>query len=189
MSEAHAGSGIVVQRGSWLARAGRRLSIRHSAAVGFLFVAGLAGCDVPTGLPRVDSTFLFPVESVQLPVSGVTASATASQDFSDIDVADRVMEAAIRVTPRNPSGATGTLTVKLTGGGVTVTGSVNIAGGPNQRIPLTQEQVRALMGAQVQIEASGTLCKASGCGFELPPWPMVTLDNDLEVVVQLGGEG
>jgi len=149
----------------------------------------LAGCEVPTGLPILESRFRFEVESVLVPVAGVPASASARQTLSSIDVANDVRGATIWVTPVNPSAATGTLSVQIRGGGVTVNGTVNVAGGANQAIPLTQAQVQALLGGEVTITASGTLCRPAGCGIAPPPFPMVTLENELELVVALGGEG
>jgi hypothetical protein len=151
-----------------------------------LFV--LAACDIPTGLPKIESRYLFPVEDLVVPVTGVAASATTEQDFSDIDLTDRVNGAVIRVAPDNPAGATGTLTFTIAGGGETASAAVNVAGG-EQRIDLDAAQTRAFLGSRVTITASGTLCRSSGCGFLPPPFPQVTLKNRIELLVQFGGEG
>jgi hypothetical protein len=153
-----------------------------------LTVLGSA-CEVPTGLPIVESRFRFEVEGVAVPVAGVPASASVRQSLSDIDVANDVRAATIFVSPVNPSGATGTLAIQIEGGGVAVHGTVDVAGAANQSIPLTGEQARALLAGQVTITASGTLCRPSGCGLAPPPFPVVTLENQLELVVALGGEG
>jgi hypothetical protein len=152
-------------------------------------ILAASSCDVPTGLPRIESRYRFPVEDVTLPVTGVPATVTVSQDLSGIDLSDRVSGATIRITPLNAAGATGTVTFRITGGGVTVNGSVNVAGPAGQTVPLDEAQARALLGGVIQISASGTLCRATGCGLELPPFPSVTLDNEIELMVRLGGEG
>jgi hypothetical protein len=166
----------------------RRVSGRWLTALLVLAVVG-TGCEVPTGLPILESRFRFEVESVVVPVAGVPGSASARQTLSQIDMASDVRGATIWVTPVNPSAATGTLAIQIRGGNVTVNGTVNVAGGPNQAIPLTQAQVQALLGGEITITASGTLCRAAGCGLAPPPFPTVTLENELELLVALGGEG
>jgi hypothetical protein len=154
-----------------------------------LGVALVCGCEVPTAPPRIESTWRFPTESIELPVSGVATSSTSLQDLSDIDIADDIRSAVIRVTPSNPSNASGVVTFEVSRGGVTVRGSVNVRGGANQAIPLTQPEIRALLGGTVEFRASGTLCPPAGCGPVPPPFAMVTLETELEVVVEVGGEG
>jgi len=165
-----------------IARPWFRLALRAAPLI-------LLACDIPTGLPRIESRYLFPLEDVSVPVTGVPASAQISQDLSSIDLTDQVGGATIRISPENPAGATGTLAFTIKGGGVTVNGSVDVAGPASQRIELNEAQTRALLGGTVQISASGTLCRAGGCGLELPPFPIVTLRNEIELLVRLGGEG
>ncbi len=149
----------------------------------------LSGCDIPTTSPIIETTWRFPTEPLDVQVSGLSATTISTRDMSDIDLADKVQSGRILVTPTNPDGATGTVIFVLAGGGVTVLGTVDIAGGPEQAIPLTGEQIRALLGSVVTFRATGTLCPASGCGPASPPFSMVTLDSELEVVVRVGGEG
>lgn len=151
-------------------------------------LAVLASCDVPTGLPRIESTFRFPVDAVVVPVTGLSATASAQADLGAIDL-DDVQRGRVLVTPENGSGSTGLLTVRITGGGVVVSGVIDVAGGADQAIEVSGGEVRALLGAMATIEASGTLCRPAGCGASLPPYPDVRLENTLELVVELGGEG
>lgn len=154
-----------------------------------VLVLTAAACELPTGLPRVESTFRFPVDDVVLPVTSVPASASSQTDLGGIDLSDNVRRGTIRVTPENALGATGQLTIRLMGGGETVTGVVDVAGPPNQLISLNEQQIRALLSGVVTIEASGTLCPASGCVLGPPPFAELKLINELELVVELGGEG
>lgn len=143
---------------------------------------------MPTGLPRIESTFRFPVDDVVVPVTGIGATASTQADLDGIDI-DDISRGRILVSPENGAGSTGVLTVRLMGGGVTVTGVVDVAGGPDQPIDVTGQEIRALLAGPVTIEASGTLCLSTGCGASAPPFPDVTLKNTLELVVELGGEG
>ena len=154
-----------------------------------LGIAVVCGCEVPTAPPRIESTWRFPTESVELPVSGVATSAASLQDLSDIDLADDIRSAVIHVTPSNPSNASGVVTFEMSRGGVTVRGSVNVRAGANQAIPLTRSEIRGLLGGTVEFRASGTLCRPGGCGPVPPPFAIVTLETELEVVVEVGGEG
>jgi hypothetical protein len=147
----------------------------------------LAACDLPTGLPRIESTFRFPIDDVVVPVTGVGATASVDAELDGIDIED-VRRGRVLVTPANAAGSTGILTVRFMGSGVTVTGTVDVAGGADQAIDVTGEEIRLLLGGPVTIEAAGTLCRSSGCGLSAPPFPNVTLENMLELVVQLGGE-
>jgi hypothetical protein len=149
----------------------------------------LLACDVPTGLPRIESSYLFPVEDLAVPVTGIDVAVQVSQDLSSIDLTDQVRGATIRISPENPTGATGTLAFTISGGGVSVNGTVDVAGPASQSVELDEAQTRALLGGTVQISASGTLCRAGGCGLELPPFPVVTLRNEIQLRVRLGGEG
>lgn len=149
----------------------------------------LSGCDIPTTSPIIETTWRFPTEPLDVPVSGLSATTVSTRDMSDIDLADKIQSGEILVTPANPNNATGTVTFILSGGGVTVLGTVDIAGGPEQAIPLTGAEVQALLGGVVTFRATGTLCPASGCGPVSPPFPIVTLESELEVVVRVGGEG
>ena len=169
-------------------RRGTGLARRITALLGLLLVFAISGCELPTGLPRVESLFRFPVDDVVLPVTSVPATSSGQTDLGGIDLSDNIRRGAIRVTPENPTGATGQLAIRLIGGGTTVTGVIDVAGPANQLIDLTEAEVRALMAGVITIEASGTLCPAAGCVIGLPPYAELTLKNELELVVELGGE-
>jgi hypothetical protein len=164
------------------------LPVRRSILPAVLSALVLSACDLPTALPRIESTFRFPVDDVVVPVSGVDATASTESDLDGIDIED-VKRGRVLVTPENGAGSTGVLAIRLMGGGVTVTGAIDVQGGPDQAIDVTGSEARALLSGAVTLEASGTLCRASGCGATPPPFPNVTLRNTLELVVELGGEG
>jgi hypothetical protein len=54
---------------------------------------------------------------------------------------------------------------------------------------MPRDQVQTLLHGEITIRAYGTLCRASGCGFAAPPFSTVTLKNELELRLELGGEG
>jgi len=166
---------------------GRRASWTSAALLAAVTLASGA-CDIPTGLPRIESTFRFPVDSVVVPVAGVAASASERSDLSDIDLADRIRRAVLRVTPVNEAGSTGELMIRISGGDVVVHGTINVGNAAGQEIPITAAEAQTLMAGEVTITASGTLCRAAGCGLFPPPFPTVTLKNELELMVALGGE-
>lgn len=149
----------------------------------------LSSCDVPTAPPRLQSAWRFPTESLEIPVTGLSATTVSTQDLGDIDLVDRIQSAVVHLAPDNPANASGTVLFVMSGGGVTVLGSVDVRGGADQTIPLTRAEVRALLSGVVTFRATGTLCPASGCGLVVPPFATVTLDTELEVVIEVGGEG
>ncbi len=149
--------------------------------------AALAGCDVPTGPPRFESAWRFPTADVVVPVAGVQGSTTETEDLTDVDMADRVRRATIRVRAVNTTGATGTITFTVRGGGATVQGTIDVARTEVQTIEIRESEVRALLGSVATFTAAGTLCRASGCGLVPPPHAVVTLKTELELVLELGG--
>jgi len=151
-------------------------------------VASMTGCDVPTGLPRFASTWRFPTADVVVPVAGVQGSTTVTEDLTDVDISDRVRSAVIRIRPENAAGATGTITFSIQGGGVTVRGTVNVVNPAVQTIPISEAEVRALLGSSAAFTASGTVCRAGGCGPVPPPHASVTLKTELELVLEVGGD-
>ncbi|MGH7506855.1 MAG: hypothetical protein ACRELX_14455 [Longimicrobiales bacterium] len=151
----------------------------------------LGACDVPTAAPRFETTFVVPAEAVTVLVTSRPATATIGYDLNDVDraVIDHARGGALRVDIVNAAGGTGVVQLVLSGGGVTVEGSVDLAGGSGQRIPATESEVRALLGRDVMITASGTLCPPSGCDASaLPPFSVVTFRTSLELLLELGGE-
>ena len=152
---------------------------------------GLAGCELPSGLPRFQPTYLFPAEAVSVDVTSQPAMSSTLEDLSDIDeeLSDNVVAGALVVDVVNPSGATGQATVSITGGGQTVEGTILLSGGDGQRIPAERAAIQAFLGRTVTIEAQGTFCPATGCGATQPPFAQVTFETKLEITLEIGGEG
>jgi hypothetical protein len=164
-----------IGRGSWMAAAA---------------VVMLTGCDIPTAPPRFETTFVVPGETVTVPVTSRSASASAAYDLSDTgDLVDQSRGGAVVVDVENPANATGSVLVRFAAGGVVVEGTVDLSAGGGQRIPVSREELAALLGRELTITASGTLCPASGCNaLSLPPFPNVTFDTRLELTLEIGGE-
>jgi hypothetical protein len=152
--------------------------------------AFVVGCDLPTAPPRFETTFVVPVESVTVFVTSHAVSASTIYDLSDTnDLAGRVRGGALVIDVANPSGATGLVHIRVSGGGGVVEGTVDLAGN-GQRIPASQAAMQALLGQSLTIAVSGTMCPQSGCNpTTLPPFPSVTFTTSLELMLELGGEG
>jgi hypothetical protein len=165
-----------------------RMARRLGAGAGVL--ALLSACDVPTAPPRFETRFVVAGEEVSVPVTSRQASATSGYDLTEAaDLAGRAQGGALVVDVENAAGATGLVAIRITGGGTTVDGTVDLAAGGGQRIPADREQVRALLGQDVTITATGTLCPQSGCDANaLPPFPMVRFETRFELMLELGGE-
>jgi hypothetical protein len=150
----------------------------------------LTACEIPTAPPRFESTFVVPGETVTVPVTSQNASASATYDLTETaDLVGRSRGGALVVDVDNASGATGTVLVRIAAGGVTVEGTVDLSAGSGQRIPVSRNDLAALLGRELTITASGRLCPQSGCSaVTLPPFPSVTFETRLELVLELGGE-
>lgn len=155
-------------------------------AVGVAILAVLA-CDVPTGLPRVESRFLLPIDDVIVPVTGVASSVAVRRNLQNIALNSEVKSATLRVTPLNPSGATGVLDLEITGGSARVSGPIDVSGGSRQEITISGAQMQAFIDNVITIKAGGRLCRTGGCGVS-PPYPVVTLQGEMEVLVEYGGK-
>jgi hypothetical protein len=150
----------------------------------------LTACDIPTAPPRFETTFVVPGETVTVPVTSRSASASATYDLTDTgDLVDRSRGGAIVVDVENAEAASGTVLVRFAAGGVTVDGTVDLSAGSGQRIPVSRDELAALLGRELTITATGTLCPASGCSpLSLPPFPSVTFETRLELTLEIGGE-
>jgi hypothetical protein len=160
-------------------------------AVLAVWCIALGGCDVPTAAPRFETTFVMPGEAVLVPVTSRPAAVLGSYDLTDVDVSliNRTRGGALRVDLIGSAGGSGLVELTLAGGGVEVRGVVDLAVGSGQRIPASESEVRALLGQDVAITASGTLCPQTGCdATSLPPFAQVTLRTSLELLLELGGE-
>jgi hypothetical protein len=153
-------------------------------------VAAVTACDIPTAPPRFETTFVVPGETVTVPVTSQNASASATYDLTDTaDLVGRSRGGTLIVDVGNAAGATGTVLVRIAAGGVSVDGTVDLSAGSDQRIPVSRNDLAALLGRELTITATGRLCPQSGCSaLTLPPFPTVTFDTRLELVLELGGE-
>lgn len=157
------------------------------SAAAFLLM-GLLACEIPTAPPRFQPTFVVDVDPVSLPVTSMAASTFISRDLANVDpdVAGRARGGAVVLRIDNPSAATGVLTIRVDGGGETVTSAVDAAA-TSVRIPLDVAEMRAFLTSALMIRATGTLCPADGCVQRPPPFPAVTLHPRLEVQLEIGG--
>lgn len=164
----------------------RRRRPAMAALTCFSMVAAGA-CDLPSGPPRFQPTFVVGVEEIRVPVTSANASGGTERDLGGIDdeLADRSRGGAIVVDIDNATGAIGVVSVRLAGGGAVVTGTVDVAGGDGQRIEIAEEQLRALLGSTVDVTVTGRLCPADGCAQRPPPFPEVTFKPRIEVVVEI----
>ena len=166
------------------------LKDRRGVRLGAALAVALTACDVPTAPPRFETRFVVAGEDVSVPVTSRQASATSGYDLTDAaDLAGRARGGALVVDVENAAGATGLVAIRISGGGVTVAGTVDLAAGDGQRIPADREQVQALLGHDLTVTATGTPCPQSGCNAAaLPPFPMVRFETRLELMLELGGE-
>lgn len=145
-------------------------------------------CDVPTGLPRVQTRFLLPIDDVVVPVTGAASTISVRTALRSLELNNDVKSATLRVTPLNPMGATGEVEFIIAGGGQRASGRVVVDGPPNQVIAVTGAQVETFLATPVTLSASGTLCTTTSCKIA-PPYPIVTLQAELELEVEYGGKG
>jgi hypothetical protein len=157
--------------------------------VSVMALAG-AGCELPTGLPGFESTFVIPAEDVSLAVIGAPTTAWVTDDLAGVDasIIERVAGGALIVHVSNAVGATGTVMVTISNGSVSAIGTVDVSGPAGQRIELTGDQVRSFVGGEITLRGSGTLCASAGCGSLVLPPPMIHLDNRIELRLRIGAE-
>lgn len=168
-----------------LVRAPRRV---RRVAVALPLIA--AACELPTDLPRFESTYVVPAERILVPVASQPVAITVTHDLGDAeDLASRARSGAVLVDVENPSGASGPIRLRITADQADVAASIDPRGGSRQRIPLTSGEVRAMLGNVVTLHASGTLCPASGCAPGLPPGGLVTLRARYELTLVVGTGG
>lgn len=159
---------------------------RAAVALPWLAVA----CDLPTDLPRFESTFVVPGERIEVPVASQPVAISVTHDLGDAeDLASRARGGAVVVDVDNPSGAGGPIQLRITADQADVTASIDPRGGSRQRIPLTSGEVQAMLGNVVTLRASATLCPATGCAPGLPPGGLVTLRARYELTLVVGTGG
>lgn len=158
------------------------------AALAVLLLALMAGCDVPTALPRFENTLVLPAPDMNVPVLGAPATTTVSVDLANVDesFADRVRGGEVQFTPVNPSGATGTLTITIREpqSGASVSGTVDVASQTPQIITIPEQTMRAFLSRTVDVTASGTLGPLT-----LPNPASVRLETLMRITFEVGGEG
>lgn len=155
----------------------------------WLAVLAIAACNLPTDAPRVLTRFLVPGDSVAVPVVGQPTTVSVQIDLSAVDesLASHARAGAIVVDVHNATNASGTINVQLTAPGALAQGTVNVGGGAGQRIPLTENDIQAMIGSNVTLTAAGTLCPAAGCGATPTPGEIVELVANVELQLELGG--
>ena len=146
----------------------------------------LIGCDIPTALPRVESTFALTAADILVPVIGVPAAGPPiGVDFSGVDesLRGRARRATIVLTPLDAAGVSGTLDVTLRApNGTVVTERLQVNGGTALTIELTENEVQSFLGNVVTVTTSGAL----GPPRSVPD--IITLRPVIQIVLELGGE-
>lgn len=157
-------------------------------ALAFLCAAGLLACDIPTAPPRFQPTFVIDAEPLTLPVTSTATSSFTSRDMADLDsdLLSRARGGVLVVRVENAIAATGSALVRVDGGGETVEMALDIMRA-DDRIQLSERQMRAFLSGAVMIRATGTLCPADGCASRPPPFPQIRLRPRLEILFEIGG--
>jgi hypothetical protein len=149
----------------------------------------VASCDVPTDLPRFESTFIVPTEQLAMPISGRAVQVAFTRDLTDTrDLVRRARGGSLVVDVENQSAASGAIELRLSSELITVVGSIDARGGNRQRISLSRAEVQALLGQLISLRASGTLCPATSCAV-VAPTNVVTLHTRIELTLELGTDG
>jgi hypothetical protein len=117
--------------------------------------------------------------TVSLSNQSITSDPT-SLDLSDIDsdIRDRAQGGKITLTINNPFAATGALTVSFTGGAQPVQKSIQLSSGPStQDISLSKAELRALLGYNISLRATG---QVNGSSVSVMPGQTVTVSSRLQ---------
>jgi hypothetical protein len=161
---------------------------RGGGIIALLAAATLVACDVPTALPRFDSTFAVPGPEVQVPVVGAPVPAVpVTLDLGEVDedLRARAQGGEIQLTPLNPEDGTGTLQVTITDAesAATVSQTIEVtAAGTPQIVNVGADEMRAFLGGDVTITVTGTLGPAA------IPTRLVVLETLVRITFELGGE-
>lgn len=123
------------------------------------------------------------VSTASVTVSNKTVSTSASEfDLSGIDsgVSDRMQSGSLLLTINNPFAVTGTLTVLLQGGGVSVTKALALTSGTSTpTIVFTKAEIRSLAGKKLNLTINGPV--NAGAAITVAPKDKVTVDTRLLV--------
>ncbi len=129
------------------------------------------------------------VSSANVAITGKSVAVDAIDlDLSDIDASlgERAVGGAIILKMTNPFAVTGTLQLRITGGGVNITKSVAIAPGTTtQRVEFTGPELRSMLGKRLVLSISGPV-NSSGV-ITVTPGQVLNIETSLDLVVQIGG--
>ncbi len=159
-------------------------------------IAAVLAINSPAGDPvRIDAgqRFGVTVSPQTVRVSDVTVAVTGKSvsiqpvelSVSDIDqsLVDRVRAGALVLNIVNPFGVTGTLTMTISGPGVTIRKPVQLGtGSTTQRVPFTEDEIRSILGKSgVSFTASGSVNAAQP--VKLTPSQAVQVTAQLELTL------
>lgn len=158
-------------------------------AATLVVVGWTAACEVPTDLPRLESTFVVPTEQLTLPVAGQPVSVLMTHDMAqNRNLVSRTRGGTLVVEIENGASAMGRIDLRVSNGQVDVMASLDARGENVQRIPLTRVEIQSLLGSMVTLRASGTLCPAAGCGTSGPAGQVVRLRGRFELVLDTAAD-
>lgn len=103
-------------------------------------------------------------------------------DLTSIDasIIDRVQGGALIVSMTNPFGVSGALTMTVSNAGMPISKPVDVRPGPTtQHIPLTRDEVKALLGRAITVNATGTLGAGTAVPLSAADTARVTTQLDL----------
>lgn len=116
---------------------------------------------------------------------------TNELDLSDMDteLGDRILGGGVRLRFENPFNATGAFNLVITGPGVSITKSVSMIANATSanRVTLTADEIRSLLGKVLEVRLSGSF-SAPGGQLTLTPAQVVTITTDLELAIQPFGD-
>ena len=126
------------------------------------------------------------IASPSIAVNGKQVSANTDDiDLSNVgaSLSDRVLSGALVLAIDNPIAVAGTLTARLTGPGVLIQKSIDVApGATTQKIAFTQAEMQSLFGKAISVEVFGPV-SASGASVVLAPTQVIVVTTRLDVVL------
>lgn len=131
--------------------------------------------------------FFISAAAVNLANQSVSSTAT-NLDLSGIDstITDHIESASMMLTVDNPFGATGNLTMTMTGSGAPVVKPVTLsAGTTNPVISLTKDEIQSLLGNDIGIAFSGTV---NGSNVSITPGQTLAVSSRLQLGINTGGK-
>lgn len=149
-----------------------------------------AGAAVAIDASQVLGAELLPgtleVSEVQITVSDKSVDIDgASMDLTDVDEAaiDRLRSGAFRLGIQNPFTVEGELDLRIVAPGTELTRTVPIALGESEpRVAFTGDEIRAILGNEVEVGGTATVSAPSGV-LTVTPSQVLVVDAALEVVV------